>query len=183
MLVNYYQGGTLDVLPHALLTPAFEAPPHRRGYAILAREILPPTARQDHLQDALDGARIVDSNGLDASEDGRHWRRCGFAAIGWRAGGWADDNERHRTKGGRRRPHARPAGPPSHAGYLTHTQRRAQGATGEIEKSWYGLNQASTLIALATRRRYTHGIHCCRPLKWCIPLSPVPRRRRRLPCD
>ena len=49
------------MLPHALLTPAFEAPSHRRGCATLAREILPPTARDEQIQDALNGATIVGS--------------------------------------------------------------------------------------------------------------------------
>jgi len=45
MLVKHCQGGTPDVLPHALLTPKFETPPHRRGCAIVAREILPAFLR------------------------------------------------------------------------------------------------------------------------------------------
>jgi hypothetical protein len=46
---------------YALLTPAFEAPPHRRGCALVAREIPPPRARDEQVQDALDGATIVGS--------------------------------------------------------------------------------------------------------------------------
>ena len=67
MLAKPGQGGTLDALPHvphvphAILTPAFEAPPHRCGRAILARKILPLTARAEHLWDALDDATIVGS--------------------------------------------------------------------------------------------------------------------------
>jgi hypothetical protein len=48
-----------DALPDAQLAPAFEPPPHRRRRALLARQLLPAAARDEHVHDAFDGPPVV----------------------------------------------------------------------------------------------------------------------------
>ena len=45
--------------PHALLAPPFQAAPHGRWRPVLARQVLPPAARDEHIEDALDGSAVV----------------------------------------------------------------------------------------------------------------------------
>src|SRR5262249_55320298 len=56
--VERREGSTPDALPHAFLSPAFESPPHGGGRAILARQVLPAAARDEHVQDAVNSTAV-----------------------------------------------------------------------------------------------------------------------------
>jgi hypothetical protein len=64
------QGGerrTPDALPHPFLAPLFESAPHSRRRTILARQILPATARDKHIEDAFESLAVVSAGPPRAS--------------------------------------------------------------------------------------------------------------------
>jgi hypothetical protein len=71
MHVQVGQSCPLDALPAARLAPAFEAPPHGRRRAVFARQVLPLTAGNEDIQDAVEGPAVISAGAPSAR--GRWW--------------------------------------------------------------------------------------------------------------
>ncbi len=59
MLVESGQCGSPDALPQPFLVPMSQAAPDRRRRPVLAWQMLPAAARDEHVEDALEGAPII----------------------------------------------------------------------------------------------------------------------------